>query len=64
MAHGALGINIAHSGTIVGMIFLESELFYQSANCIAAVKKFCPAVSFLNQARIISGGIFEMERIL
>lgn len=55
--HGALGINVAHSGTVVGILFaaeLDGEtLFAHAAN----IGWRFPELRFLANTRLISGGI-------
>lgn len=53
---GAAGVNIAHSGTIIGLLFGINQLA-ELAKSISLTKKRCPQLSFLRTAHLISGGL-------
>lgn len=54
--YGALGVNVAHSGTIVGIFYspAKPELLIE---CIFAVQAACPAIRYIRTVRLISGGL-------
>lgn len=58
---GALGISIAHSGTVIGILWNSRA----SSNClnrgIARIMKYFPQLSFVRQARLIAGGIYRIR---
>ena len=56
MQNDALGINIAHSGTIIGMLFC-CEQMDDLLLAIEKTKKTCQSVSFLKTVNLISGGL-------
>jgi len=53
---GAIGINIAHSGTVVG-IMLEPQTSVSRAALIKEVSEGFPWVRFLQEAKLIGGGL-------
>jgi L-threonine kinase len=53
---GAVGVNIAHSGTVVGILFPLDTLHNHSA-CIEEVHRCCAGVRYLRTVRLISGGL-------
>jgi L-threonine kinase len=57
---GAVGVNTAHSGTVVGIIFPDNA-GTDIAGCIKAVQKACPETGFLGTARLIAGGLTVLE---
>lgn len=59
-AYGAVGVNAAHSGTVLGILFpVESMLCCH--DCIAAVLAVCPEIEYLRTVRLISGGLMKQE---
>jgi L-threonine kinase len=56
---GAVGVNTAHSGTVIGVLFSEEN--QQIRDCVAAVSKACPELAFLGTAQMISGGLSIRE---
>lgn len=56
---GAFGINIAHSGTLVGMLFAADQA-NDMKKSIRMMKENYPEITFLRIAQLISGG-FEIE---
>ena len=59
---GALGVNVAHSGTILGVLFSpERKKLFVETQAAVLQKKF-PHLTFLQSAELISGGtIIEKE---
>jgi len=53
---GAVGVNIAHSGTIIGLLFDMHQLS-ELAKSLSLTQKRCPQLSFLRTAHLISGGL-------
>lgn len=52
----AVGVNAAHSGTVLGIFF--PQLFTaEIPQCIDAVSKACPDIKYLKTVRLISGGL-------
>jgi len=57
---GAVGVNIAHSGTVVGVLFpIDKRL--NCPSCIAEISKYCIGVNYLRTVRFISGGLIKQE---
>jgi len=55
---GAVGVNIAHSGTVIGLLFpAEADL----PACRETVLRRCPAIGYLCETRLISGGLEYWE---
>jgi L-threonine kinase len=57
---GSSGVNIAHSGTVVGVLFPISKLDNCSL-CIEEISRHCTDVTFLRIAQFISGGLMKQE---
>lgn len=57
---GALGVNVAHSGTVLGIMFDSQSLSYQ-LECIAAVQDACPDTQYLRTVKLIAGGLVKQE---
>ncbi len=57
---GAVGVNAAHSGTVLGILF-SAENMSCCHDCIAAVQAACPEVQYLRTVRLISGGLMKQE---
>jgi len=53
--YGAVGVNTAHSGTVIGILFAGGSR--QVGACAAAVQAACPELSFLGVSRVIAGGL-------
>jgi L-threonine kinase len=53
--YGACGVNAAHSGTVLGVLFTPATA-HQIAACVAEVAVKCPRVNYLQTVRLISGG--------
>lgn len=60
LAWGAVGVNVAHSGTVVGVLFPDSTL-YNSSACIEEIGKYCTGVTYLRTVKLISGGLMKQE---
>jgi len=60
LSWGAVGVNIAHSGTVVGILFPTSKLYNCSA-CIGEIRKCCTGVTYLRTVQFISGGLMKQE---
>lgn len=57
---GAVGVNIAHSGTILGILF-EANYQMKCEECAHAVQTLCPDVYYLGTVNLISGGSFSWK---
>ena len=55
---GAVGVNVAHSGTVVGVLF-PPQLAASTEECIRAIGQACPAVEYVSTVNLISGGLVE-----
>jgi L-threonine kinase len=53
--YGAVGVNTAHSGTVIGILFAGQS--QQVTSCVDAVRAACPELSFLGIWRVIAGGL-------
>jgi L-threonine kinase len=60
LAWGAVGVNIAHSGTVVGVLFSVDKMD-KCSRCIEEIIKHCSGVKFLRTAQFISGGLMKLE---
>lgn len=60
LSWGAVGVNIAHSGTVVGVLFPTAKLDNCSA-CIQEINKYCTGVTYLRTVQFISGGLMKQE---
>mgnify|MGYP000038915764 FL=1 len=54
--YDGIGVSIAHSGTILGMMFDQVRQGKMKA-CLAFIKQAFPSVHFIKQVQIISGGV-------
>lgn len=54
--YDGIGVNIAHSGTILGMMFDQARQEKMKA-CLTFVKQYFPTIKFIKQVQIISGGL-------
>jgi len=59
-ALGAVGVNIAHSGTVMGVLFPDDGQV-DVGRCIQAIKQACPGITYLTSAKLISGGWMIMD---
>lgn len=57
---GAVGVNVAHSGTVIGCLFTGAPAG-RMEECVAAVRLACPGIEYLRTARLISGGLTVLE---
>lgn len=57
---GAVGVNVAHSGTVMGVFFPENNLAAIDP-CVQAILDACRDVTYLRTVRLISGGL-QIER--
>jgi L-threonine kinase len=57
---GAVGVNIAHSGTVVGILFPTNKL-HNCPPCIDEISRYCTGVKFLRTVQFISGGLMKQE---
>lgn len=60
LSRGAVGVNIAHSGTVVGVLFPINKRD-KCSSCIEEINKRCIGVKFLRTAQFISGGLMKQE---
>lgn len=58
LSWGAVGVNIAHSGTVVGVLFPMSKTT-NSLPCVEEIKRCCTGVTFLRTVHFISGGLMR-----
>lgn len=58
---GAVGVNVAHSGTVIGILFGEEKV-NDLEKCVQLVLNNCTDVSYLGSANMISGGIVNNGR--
>jgi L-threonine kinase len=59
--HGAVGVNTAHSGTVLGILFPGRPAPAVAEACRADVVRACPALQFLRLTRLIPGGLTVTE---
>jgi L-threonine kinase len=59
--HGAVGVNTAHSGTVLGVLFPGEPSAAAAAACHTEIVRACPALQFLRTARLISGGLTVLK---
>lgn len=55
--HGAVGVNTAHSGTVIGILFPGTPASAVLDACRQDVVLACPGLRFLRLARLIPGGL-------
>jgi len=56
--YGAVGVNTAHSGTVIGILFAGGS--QEVGACVGAVRAACPELSFLGTSQVIAGGLTIM----
>lgn len=56
----AAGVNVAHSGTVFGILFSPAQET-RIAECIEAILCSCPEIVYLQTVRLISGGLIIEE---
>ncbi|MBP2654515.1 MAG: pduX [Firmicutes bacterium] len=54
--YGAVGVNTAHSGTVVGVLFADLDYGRIEAG-IKAIKKACPEIEYLRTVQMVGGGL-------
>ena len=59
--HGAVGVNAAHSGTVLGILFPADEMS-QISSCITTVAATCSDIAYWRTVQMISGGLIIAER--
>lgn len=57
--YGAVGVNVAHSGTVLGVLFPAGQ--GQKDECLADILRHCDKVQFIRIARLIPGGLIIEE---
>jgi len=60
LSWGAVGVNIAHSGTVVGILFPGNNSLNHMP-CIEQIHACCRGVTYLRTAQFISGGLMKQE---
>ena len=60
LSWGAAGVNIAHSGTVVGVLLPINKL-NNCSPCIEEISRHCTGVTFLRTVKFISGGLMKQE---
>lgn len=58
--YGAVGVNIAHSGTVMGILF-EANRRMSCEKCAYAIQTLYPDVHYLGIVNLIPGGSFRWE---
>lgn len=58
--YGAVGVNVAHSGTVLGILFPADERSQIEA-CVASVLAACPSIAYWRTVDLISGGLIMVE---
>lgn len=58
-AYKGQGVNVAHSGTLIGAIFTAQENIEVLYGCIKAIKERCPYTKYLFATELVSGGFFD-----
>lgn len=58
--HGAVGVNTAHSGTVLGVLF-PGQAGPAMDHCRQAIAAACPELEFLRAARLIPGGLTVLK---
>ncbi|EAX47812.1 GHMP kinase [Thermosinus carboxydivorans Nor1] len=53
---GAVGVNVAHSGTVLGVLF-PADRKAAIGPCVNAVLAACPSITFFRTVRLIAGGL-------
>ena len=55
-SYGSVGVNAAHSGTVLGVLF-DSKAENDISGCVAAVCRECTDVRFFRTVQMVSGGL-------
>lgn len=53
---GALGVNVAHSGTVIGVLFAPDKAEAEISSTVTGLQRKYPQLQFIQQLRMISGG--------
>lgn len=56
--HDAVGVNVAHSGTVIGILFADSSA-ERINECVAEVRETCSDVQYQSTVSLISGGLWQ-----
>lgn len=59
---GAIGVNTAHSGTMIGVMFADVARSGMDA-CVAEIRRQYPDVRYFKQAQLTSGGLSIVEAL-
>ena len=57
---GAVGVNAAHSGTVIGVLF-AADAAAGMENCVAEICRQYPEIQHFGQARLTGGGLLVVE---
>ena len=57
---GAIGVNAAHSGTVIGVMF-DPCAGSDIDGCVEAICRECEDVSYFRTVRMVSGGLSVLE---
>ncbi len=58
---GALGVNVAHSGTMMGVLFAADESMKRVLECVRLIGEKFPQLEYFETERLISGG-YDIEQ--
>lgn len=58
---GALGVNVAHSGTMMGVLFAADESMKKVVEAVKAIREKFPHLEYFETERLISGG-YDIEQ--
>ena len=58
---GALGVNVAHSGTMVGVLFAPDESMKHVMEAVEKIREKFPELEYFETERLISGG-YDIEQ--
>ena len=59
---GALGVNVAHSGTVTGMLFDDDS--ERTEEAVSYIRDRVPGVGQVYDRRIVNGGVFPVEEVV
>jgi len=54
--YGAAGVTVAHSGTVIGVLFDES-VYEWIETCVKAILAVCPGLKYLRTVQMVGGGL-------
>ena len=60
--YGAVGVNVAHSGTVMGVLFSPATEIKQRLICKEEILSTCKQLRFVKEVDVISGGV-EWEEV-